>query len=78
MPAFTKECKLHVFPHEPLQQPKCKQCHAQLAIGGKPTAKVSLRKVRSVNITVGHVNNVATSHCRLLLKKRKERNKEKL
>ena len=24
---------------------KCKQCHAQLAIGGKPTAKVSLRKV---------------------------------
>ena len=47
MPAFTKECKLCSHMNH-FNSPKCKQCHAQLAIGGKPTAKVGLRKVRSV------------------------------
>ena len=47
MPAFTKECKLCSHMNH-FNSPKCKQCHAQLAIGGKLTAKVSLRKVRSV------------------------------
>ena len=47
MPALTKECKLYSHMNH-FNSPKCKQCHAQLAIGGKLTAKVSLRKVRSV------------------------------
>ena len=47
MPAFTKECKLCSHMNH-FNSQKCQQCHAQLAIGGKPTAKVGLRKVRSV------------------------------
>ena len=53
-----------MFPHEPLQQPKCKQCHAQLAIGGKPTAKVSLRKV-----TQQKVRHLIQVHNLLILSK---------
>ena len=50
----------------------CKHCHAQLAIGGKPTAKkgrsevLSVWKYKSFEL---HVNNVATSHCWLLFSK---------
>ena len=47
MPAFTKECKLCSHMNH-FNSQKCKQCHAQLAIGGKLIAKVNLRKVRSV------------------------------
>ena len=43
MPAFTKECKLC----------SCKQCYAQLAIGGKPTAKKG--KKCKVCGNIGHV-----------------------
>ena len=43
MPALTKECKLC----------SCKQCHAQLAIGGKPTAKKG--KKCKVCGNIGHV-----------------------
>ena len=38
MPAFTKECKLCSHMNH-FNSQKCKQCHTQLAIGGKPTAK---------------------------------------
>ena len=44
MPALTKECKLCSH----MNHFNSQQCHAHLAIGGKLTAKVSLRKVRSV------------------------------
>ena len=63
MPAFTKECKLCSH----FNSLKCKQCLAQLAIGGNPTAKKGKKCKVCGNITVGHVN---TPHCWLLLKKK--------
>ena len=49
-----------MFPHEPLQQPKCKQCHAQLAIGGKPTTKKG--KKCKVCGNINHLNCRTCKH----------------
>ena len=65
MPAFTKECK-QCYHMNHFNSQKWKQCHAQLAIGGKPTAKKGKKCKVCESITVGHVN---TPHCWLLLKK---------
>ena len=64
--AFTKECKLCSHMNH-FNSQKCKQGHAQLAIGGNPTAKKGKKCKVCGNITVGHVN---TPHCWLLLKKK--------
>ena len=64
MPAFTKECKL-CFHMNHFNSQKCKQCYAQLAIGGKPTAKKG--KKCKVCGNINHLNCRTCKHFPLLV-----------